>query len=759
MRSVAILALLVSVVHAEPAKRGGKKPPGPPDAGAQLEAQGYAKFRVRMQATCTTSPTAGAQAEQITAHASLEVVQYGRGSGGSELFLAPEPVVSRTVTGSWKGHSEEHDSEQDVVVDSEGAVDRSLFEAVTFEKTRGSPSQFTLKLGVAFQVTTHARGSALNLETPRRRVPVDQTTTATEWCPEVAPAPDARVPLRRIAKGYTLDWDQDNGRYREHATITIEPADEPLYDAVFEPDADYPSWVPMGDLAGRDVAADPAGRRGSVGFKVSVVDHKTHQPVALPHTLHVHLDGVSAQPGVAMNFPRQADADTRPDLYLAAADNPGARLGDEVTLDLSSTGAPVHVVVRSRDFGAYGRATATVQLASGGDPFTASFRGEPHLALPLDVDGNHIADAWQKQHGAMTRPAIADDEAAPSGWFNPGDGFDLYEEYRGVVVVDGATGETGCNARPAPKRRWIELDPGKRELLFAIERGVSYARRPEGDPAPFRPDLMRLGVQHYAEAAQIALHEVALCDLASPANEAGGVNLSQPAWVNFNAHPDDGVDFGPKQAAVVIWSGSVLHNDPRELASPRPPTVIRRAGARDFALVNAPGTTLRVKRDTGSLSPMRVVKVMVSLVNAESAVDDVIRSLDPADPRSRRWGAAAADAADLARLRATALDPDKPPLSERLFVSAISHELGHATGAQHHTDTEDAALMASGDRGCPMRYWQVTTGGAPDLWVAPDDIRAFLDRTWDPSQIAPNRAAWRFCDAPNRDRGKLRLHD
>ena len=77
MRSVAILALLVTVVHAEPAKRGGKKPPAPPDAAAQLEAQGYAKFRVRMQATCTTSPNAGAQAEQITAHASLEVVQYG----------------------------------------------------------------------------------------------------------------------------------------------------------------------------------------------------------------------------------------------------------------------------------------------------------------------------------------------------------------------------------------------------------------------------------------------------------------------------------------------------------------------------------------------------------------------------------------------------------------------------------------------------------------------------------------------------------
>ena len=92
------------------------------------------------------------------------------------------------------------------------------------------------------------------------------------------------------------------------------------------------------------------------------------------------------------------------------------------------------------DFGAYGTLKAVAELDDG-TKVTAHLQGheaETLATLPLDRNGNHIADSWETVWAgkrASTAPT-ADADALPPGDGRLGDALPMFEEYRGFMVLE-----------------------------------------------------------------------------------------------------------------------------------------------------------------------------------------------------------------------------------------------------------------------------------------------------------------------------------
>jgi len=124
------------------------------------------------------------------------------------------------------------------------------------------------------------------------------------------------------------------------------------------------------------------------------------------------------------------------------------------------TTAPVElatVTITSFDYGAHGVVRATLVDEQGGPIGRPS---EP-VRIPLDANGNHIADAWR----AIDRTPLdtmldpewdeeIEDWLAGDDGVAPGDGLTRYEEYRGVMTRD---------------QEFLRLDPRLREVFVFRE--------------------------------------------------------------------------------------------------------------------------------------------------------------------------------------------------------------------------------------------------------------------------------------------------
>ena len=102
---------------------------------------------------------------------------------------------------------------------------------------------------------------------------------------------------------------------------------------------------------------------------------------------------------------------------------------------------PTQVSVRCYDFGAYGKVTLTFKKKTGGVSWDSI--DDTH-AIPMDKNNNNIADGWEKD-GTKNWKADKDDEHVPQGNFVNGDGWSVYDEYRGVFLKPTDTAITRLN--------------------------------------------------------------------------------------------------------------------------------------------------------------------------------------------------------------------------------------------------------------------------------------------------------------------------
>ncbi len=227
------------------------------------------------------------------------------------------------------------------------------------------------------------------------------------------------------------------------ATLSMQNPDLTI-DAVIKPEGDYKTWLPS--------ASTKQGQAGnSLGFSVELQDKKTGGPPKDKSAwFECQLLDTTNEPGSCMNSPW---ADTEPDLKFLADDNPHLTdvAGDGQSGKTKAGLTRCEVYVSCFDGAAYGRLKVVAHL-SDGTPITAHLaegRSE-QVSIPYDEDGNHIADAWEKDNNVVGKDPSSDDDDQPAGNRFNGDGLTIWEEYRGFLE-DG---------------KHIRTDPHKKDLFI-----------------------------------------------------------------------------------------------------------------------------------------------------------------------------------------------------------------------------------------------------------------------------------------------------
>ncbi|MCR8558945.1 hypothetical protein KXD93_14910 [Mucilaginibacter sp. BJC16-A38] len=228
-------------------------------------------------------------------------------------------------------------------------------------------------------------------------------------------------------------------------TIRISPANDDKYIAYFEPVGGqqvYEQWMPEGYRS----TVGPHGNYIDIKIKVEsrtqqgqdFTNQITHISWELP------TDEVSRVPGYASNAPSESE-----EKYNSPqAGDPISRLADmqlqlisdqpdtaiENLQATSTVNNNYTIRVYSFDWGGYAKLVAHVTLTDG-TVIDAKERtsGSEFLLLPKR-DGNSKVATWFKtKYHCLDKNDLADDEKMGGDDSYPGDGFTLYEEYRGFI--------------------------------------------------------------------------------------------------------------------------------------------------------------------------------------------------------------------------------------------------------------------------------------------------------------------------------------
>jgi len=96
------------------------------------------------------------------------------------------------------------------------------------------------------------------------------------------------------------------------------------------------------------------------------------------------------------------------------------------------------ISIHAKDFGAYGKLKAEINVDGSWIEATAKPFDLSYLPVPYDKNKNMIADKWEKDVGLYTSNLSPewDEDPFPAHQKGNGDGFTLYEEYRGFQEID-----------------------------------------------------------------------------------------------------------------------------------------------------------------------------------------------------------------------------------------------------------------------------------------------------------------------------------
>jgi hypothetical protein len=249
----------------------------------------------------------------------------------------------------------------------------------------------------------------------------------------------------------------------------------PKFDALLEPlvAADYQQFIPEGPRV------DGSSSGGNMlAFRVRIVD-KDHPDQDLtqgnPFTITYALRSVSKYPGYCMNYPKKDAADDKPDLRFDSAMKSlpiVAQMDDQRLVSADGQGNGLTVVyVRSYDYASYGELTAHISMKDQGVELDAHLTGRPDeqkITIPKDDNGNKIADAWEKKVGiwGKTSDANFDEDALPTGQRRNGDGYTMFEEYRGFKVEGNLFKK---EANELFQHGHLRMDPNFKDIFITDE--------------------------------------------------------------------------------------------------------------------------------------------------------------------------------------------------------------------------------------------------------------------------------------------------
>ena len=243
---------------------------------------------------------------------------------------------------------------------------------------------------------------------------------------------------------------------------------------------DYQTWLPEGNLQ------DQTKRGNDLTVSALLQKKGGGATTAKAQKFTFALANVSHEPGVCMNFPSAAVASTGPDFKFEAELNQSPPLLQPLNLvdsfTAETTGPPAtnaNADVSCFDYGAY--ATIQVTALVNGSNIVGYLDVDPTqtpgpIPLPRRAATSFVADFWKESNGATDLASNDDSEQDPIGDTHQGDGFTLYEEYRGFSV-------NGQHTR---------LNPKKKDLFVLNEAGA------DGD----------VGIAVLASVSGLQIHQV-----------------------------------------------------------------------------------------------------------------------------------------------------------------------------------------------------------------------------------------------------------
>lgn len=249
--------------------------------------------------------------------------------------------------------------------------------------------------------------------------------------------------------------------------IYLEPTSMEELSLEIEETEAYRKWRP-------DAALD-GGPGTPLEIKATLRTAMGGTPKVPIRTFEWELKDTSMVSGIAMNYPAMAD-DLAYDLELEATGPMSeVRSAKQAMTSVVRSGWSDTVRVVPRDWGGWGSLEVTAHLTDGRQ-VRGKVKGKKQngIVLPKRAPNSHIADVWKEKN--TSGPDTLDDEADPVGDGNKGDGFSLYEEYRGFIV-DGAHVEGDPKAKDFFVRNLIGGDAEPGISLFEALSGFRVHHR------------------------------------------------------------------------------------------------------------------------------------------------------------------------------------------------------------------------------------------------------------------------------------------
>ena len=242
------------------------------------------------------------------------------------------------------------------------------------------------------------------------------------------------------------------------------------------------SWIPQVDKTIK-IKAYLKGKKTPVDWKFTLFD-------------------ITKEPDVCVNCNKLGDDNQDdPDLEFDENANSGKfkkpeRVGDDSwVIETSRPVEQVTVVVKANDYGAWGKLKAEAAFSKD-DWVEAEVedKDKDEITIPYEEEGkqNYIADQWEKDHDlTLGQPETTDDDDSPHSDYE-GDGFSLYEEYRGFSA----------------KGDWSRTSPKKKDLFVHVV-----------------DNELESHVTKFQSVSEIKVHKIIAKEFVSDGER----------WVNFNS--------------------------------------------------------------------------------------------------------------------------------------------------------------------------------------------------------------------------------
>jgi len=460
--------------------------------------------------------------------------------------------------------------------------------------------------------------------------------------------------------------------YTSTLHITITNQDPPGFEAILDPmDASaYKDFVPEGPKL--DGSTDHGNM---LSFRVRIFDKKnggTDVTEGHPFTVTYTLDKVSQYKGICMNYPRQ-NADDKPDLRWDKLAKNESHLASSTDLTLVSNkreGKDLVAYVTAYDYAAYGILKAHVHLDDDDLDLDAHLKEKPDesfATIPVDENQNKIADKWEKDiniYGKIFNPDFDEDEL-PKDQRRNGDGYTLFEEYRGFKVKDnilpGGTHEVFKDGH-------LRMDPNYKDLFINDNDGMFQTYY-----SPYNPSKL---CWHYIDRDEMIFN-------------ARGTD-PENRWVNFNKVSEH---FYANQYALI------MEDKPNETGGDN--TIGLTVDVADVKAAGSNGDPVPFPALVNFCASIHEF-LFGTLQKTSVGFEQPVKNTVIIDVYSGR----------ILRISKYFKSDKQQGIFTLLITGTVNHEIGHAIGITHHRSAASGAetpqTMEEGVTDCCMRYLSAT---------------------------------------------------